>query len=76
MSDAEFHEESARPTRRQGSAQSGVESGKSNVFQAQSMFTKAVLREIFDLLEQHAPVWYTEQHHDRAVVALRILDED
>lgn len=76
MSDAEFHEESARPTRRQDSAQGGVESGKSNVFHSQSMFTAAVLREIFNLLEQHAPVWYTEQHHDRAVVALRILDED
>jgi hypothetical protein len=39
------------------------------------MFTAAVLPEIFNLLEQHAPAWYTEQHHDRAVVALRILDE-
>jgi hypothetical protein len=74
MSDPEFDEESARPTRRQGSAQSGFQSGKF-AFQAQSMFTADVLREIFNLLEQHAPAWYTEQHHDRAVVALRILDE-
>ena len=75
MSDPEFHEGSTRPTRRQGCAQRGIQSGKSNAFQAQSMFTAAVLREIFNLLEQHAPAWYTEQHHDRAVVALRILDE-
>jgi hypothetical protein len=68
MSDPEFDEESPRPERRQG----GAQSGKASAFRAQSVL---VLREFFDLLEEHAPVWYTEQHHDRAVVALRILDE-
>jgi hypothetical protein len=70
MSDHEFDEEDSRPERRQRSAQSGVQSHP-----AQSVFVAAVLREFFNLLEEHAPMWYTEQHHDRAVVALRILDE-
>jgi hypothetical protein len=29
-----------------------------------------VLRELFELLEDYSPVWYTEEHHDRAVAAL------
>jgi hypothetical protein len=31
---------------------------------------RAVLRELFDLLEEYAPVWYTEELHDRAKAAL------
>jgi hypothetical protein len=34
-----------------------------------------VFRELFSLLEEYAPVWYTEEHHNRAVAALRILEE-
>jgi hypothetical protein len=33
-----------------------------------------VFRELFSLLEEYAPVWYTEEHHNRAVAAL-ILEE-
>jgi hypothetical protein len=29
--------------------------------------------ESFELLEEYAPVWYTEQHHKRALNARRIL---
>jgi hypothetical protein len=29
-----------------------------------------VLEELFILLEDYAPVWYTQEHHDRAVRAL------
>jgi hypothetical protein len=29
--------------------------------------------ESFELLEEYAPVWYTEQHHKRALTACRIL---
>ena len=29
-----------------------------------------VLQELFDLLEDYAPMWYTEEMHDRAVSAL------
>lgn len=32
-----------------------------------------VLVELFELLEEYAPSWYTEEHHDRALSALRIL---
>ena len=28
-----------------------------------------------NLLEQCAPVWYTEEHHNRAITALRALEE-
>jgi len=34
-----------------------------------------VLRELFNLLEQYAPTWYTDEHHNRAVAALRVLEE-
>jgi hypothetical protein len=34
-----------------------------------------ILRELFNLLEQYAPTWYTEEHHNRAVAALRVLEE-
>ena len=30
----------------------------------------AVLRELFELLEDYAPAWYTEEHHNRAAAAL------
>lgn len=30
----------------------------------------AVLQELFDLLEDYAPMWYTEEMHNRAVSAL------
>ena len=29
-----------------------------------------VLRELFELLEDYGPSWYTQEHHDRAVAAL------
>jgi hypothetical protein len=31
---------------------------------------RAVLEELFKLLEDYAPTWYTEEHHNRAVAAL------
>ena len=31
---------------------------------------RAVLEELFDLLEDYAPTWYTVEHHNRAVAAL------
>jgi hypothetical protein len=30
----------------------------------------AVLRELFELLEDYAPIWYTEDLHNRAAAAL------
>ena len=48
---------------------------KPDAFQAQFAFFVQVFREMFNLLEEHAPLWYTEQHHTRAVAALRVLQE-
>ena len=35
-----------------------------------SSSSHAVLRELFELLEDYAPAWYTEEHHERVVAAL------
>jgi hypothetical protein len=32
--------------------------------------TRTVLEELFVLLEDYAPTWYTREHHDRAIAAL------
>ncbi len=32
---------------------------------------ESVLKEIFHLLEEYGPAWYTEELHDRAALALR-----
>jgi len=34
------------------------------------MSTSAALERLFELLEEYAPVWYTEEHHNLAVDAL------
>lgn len=31
---------------------------------------RQALKLLFDLLESHAPMWYTKKHHDKAVSAL------
>jgi hypothetical protein len=33
------------------------------------------LAELYDLLEEYAPTWYTQQHHERAESALRLLNK-
>ena len=33
--------------------------------------TETVLRELFELLEDYGPAWYTEETHERALAALR-----
>ena len=62
MRDAEFEE-------RSGSLR------KKPAPEAQSVCVGEAFRELFNLLEQYAPVWYTEDHHNRAVAALRVLEE-
>lgn len=32
--------------------------------------SEKALEELFELLEEYAPVWYTEEHHNHAVNAL------
>jgi hypothetical protein len=34
------------------------------------MQTRSTLKELFELLEEYAPTWYSEEHHNRAVHAL------
>jgi hypothetical protein len=46
---------------------------KSDVTQTHPAFAEGVFLELFKLLEQYAPVWYTEEHHNRAASALRVL---
>ncbi len=36
----------------------------------QPITTRIVLAELYLLLEDYAPVWYKQEHHDRAVKAL------
>lgn len=31
---------------------------------------RIVLEELFELLEDYGPSWYTEEHHNRAIAAL------
>jgi len=31
--------------------------------------------ELFELLKDYGPIWYTEQHHDRALTAWRVLQK-
>jgi hypothetical protein len=38
--------------------------------QTETVAPEVVLRELFELLEDYAPMWYTEEHHRRAVAAL------
>ena len=38
--------------------------------QRKSASGNAVLRELFELLEDYAPTWYTEELHNRAAAAL------
>jgi len=64
---SEFDRPDVRPESKQGSGEKDR--------QTQSALEAEVLLELFNLLEEHAPVWYTEQHHSRAVAALSVLRE-
>jgi hypothetical protein len=54
---------------------SGGQCEKPDAFQAQCAFSAVVFREMFTLLEEYAPLWYTAEHHNRAVAALGVLQE-
>ena len=41
-----------------------------NLKQGRPATPEAVLEELFRLLEEYGPSWYTEEHHNRAVAAL------
>ena len=40
------------------------------MFAATSPEALSVLREVFELLEDYAPIWYTEELHNRLAAAL------
>lgn len=63
MSDSESDKPNLRPESKQGSGQ--------NERQTQPPSEAEILLELFNLLEQYAPMWYTEEHHNRAAAALR-----
>ena len=43
----------------------GGQREKPDVFQAQFALFVEVFQEMFNLLEEHAPTWYTEERHRR-----------
>ncbi|MGB7844888.1 MAG: hypothetical protein WBL63_04680 [Candidatus Acidiferrum sp.] len=53
----------------------GASSGKRvrNRKQLESVDPREVLVELFGLLEEYAPIWYTDEHHNRALATLRAL---
>ena len=69
MTDSEFDKPNLRPQSKQSSGQNGRQR------QTQSPSEAEVLLELFNLLEQYAPVWYAEEHHHRAVAAMRSSPE-
>jgi hypothetical protein len=62
---------SPRPPDEKGVPRSGGEKSLDSQFK---IVAKAFL-ESFELLEEYAPIWYTKQHHKRALKALRILQK-
>ena len=54
---------------------SGDQREESDAFQGRVTDGVEVLQELVNLLEQYAPTWYTEEHHSRALRALRGLEE-
>jgi len=47
-----------------------VENGFFSKEEDQAMAPKRVLRELYELLEEYGPCWYTEDHRNRALTAL------
>ena len=67
MSDAESDESTCRL--------GGGNREKSETFQEQLAYVEDVFEELLGLMEQYAPAWYTEEHYNRAVIALRVLEQ-
>jgi hypothetical protein len=49
---------------------SARKSSPENPNEIQSVSPNTALKELFDLLENYSPTWYTEEHHNRAAAAL------
>ena len=48
-------------------------SGGEKSLDSQFKIVAEAFLELFELLEEYAPIWYTEEHHQRALTAWRIL---
>ena len=48
-------------------------SGDEESLDSQFKIVAEAFLELFELLEEYAPIWYTEEHHQRALTAWRIL---
>ena len=64
MSSTGFGKARLRPESKHGSGRSERQG------ETQRPSASEVLLELFNLLEQYAPSWYKEEHHNRAVAAL------
>ena len=50
-----------------------LQSKKHETLESQFKTVAEAFLELFELLEEYAPTWYTEEHHNRAVAARRML---
>ncbi len=57
----------------QTNSKSGKHAGAAKEPTAPSV--RMALEEVFELLEDYAPLWYTQEHHDRILSALLNRDE-
>ena len=74
-----FH--STKPSRRgakvslQRIARRGGVQDRERDFEHAADEAREALIELFDLLEEYGPGWYTEAHRDRTLAAIRTLEE-
>ena len=54
-----------------GPAAVNVRTIASNRDHVHSTKEREVLTELFELLEEYGPAWYTEEHHNRIIAALK-----
>jgi hypothetical protein len=54
----------------------GMSTDDARYLSAQIQELREALRMLYDLLENYAPPWYTEEHHNKAENALRFLKGD
>ena len=74
-----FH--SRKPSRRGAKVSLQRIAGPSRVkprehnFEPAGLEAREALIELFDLLDEYAPVWYTEAHRERALAAMTATEE-
>ena len=47
-------------------------SGGEKLLDSQFKIVAEAFLELFELLKEYAPIWYTEQHHNRALTAWKV----